>query len=135
MATPSVISLLLHNLFNASIPTEHIPKDSYEWDFEATLPYSLATPYSKRSLKRTAKPLDRNAKEMDEINGDTLAAEETEQSQNYAEPEVGCWVHKESREPLGGMDGRISFTVIGLILFLQDGKETDELTLAHAALQ
>lgn len=36
-----------------------------------------------------------------------------EDVEEHDEAELGCWVHKETREPLGGMTGHIDFTVIG----------------------
>lgn len=41
LSTPSHISLLLHNLFNASIPASHIPTDTYYFDSEYPVPASI----------------------------------------------------------------------------------------------
>jgi hypothetical protein len=123
LATPSIVSLLLHNLFNARISAEHIPTDTYEWDPEAILPYSLAPPPVQKETPDAAGARDETAKgeradghddgaggteeqEQDDENEDAVPEEEME-------AERGCWVHKVTREPLGGRDGRISFTVIG----------------------
>ncbi|GAA5854025.1 hypothetical protein JCM9279_003767 [Rhodotorula babjevae] len=38
LASPSHVSLLLHNLFNASIPSSHIPTGDYEFDPECAVP-------------------------------------------------------------------------------------------------
>ena len=112
LATPSILSLLLHNLFNASITAEHIPKDRYEWDSDATLPYSLAPLYLKRTSVHAARPPtgeeEAESNRPQDIDEDGAA----EAAEPYIEPERGCWVHKVSREPLGGKDGQISFTVI-----------------------
>ncbi|CAD6564548.1 MAG: hypothetical protein CYPHOPRED_004060 [Cyphobasidiales sp. Tagirdzhanova-0007] len=114
LATPSILSLLLHNLFNASITAEHIPKDMYEWDSDATLPYSLAPLYLKRTSVHAARPPtgeeEAESNRPQDIDEDGAA----EAAEPYIEPERGCWVHKVSREPLGGKDGQISFTVISL---------------------
>jgi len=150
LATPSVVSLLLHNLFNASIAAEHIPPE-YEWDPEAILPYSLAPPPIAGSKAATAMESiqardERQQKEDEEAEGkeeedaagnaakavkegeeeeeeqhepteyeegveEQIQAEEQEEDQYRTER--GCWVHKDTREPLGGSDGIISFTVIG----------------------
>lgn len=153
LATPSVVSLLLHNLFNASIAAEHIPPE-YEWDADAILPYSLAPPPIAGSKAATAHESiqardDRQKKEEAEAGQEDDAAENAaktvkegeEEEEEQHEPteyeegvedqikaevqeeeqyrtERGCWVHRETREPLGGNDGIISFTVIGCVVVI-----------------
>merc|ERR1711939_709269 len=140
LATPSVISLLLHNLFNASISAEHIPKDRYEWDPEAKLPYSLAPKGLTRSVPQEKQPeaeAGAGAEAEAGAAGDETvapeAAEDAQQPAGGAEDteavedvdeeiaeddysERGCWLDKETREPLGGSNGQISFKVIGLTI-------------------
>ena len=117
MATPSVISLLLHNLFNASIPAEHIPSDSYEWDPEATLPYSLAPPYLQRNRSTAARPPDDDTEEVEDSTGEEAGLlgsdARMDQLDILVDPERGCWVERITSQPLGGEDGRLSFTVVG----------------------
>ena len=97
----------MYNLFNASIAKENIPEDTWEWDPEAKLPYSLAVPsQSQPNLLGIDIPEDAYNESQ---TGDMPVEQEEE------EPELGCWVHKETREPLGGTDGRIDFTVIGCV--------------------
>lgn len=153
LATPSVISLLLHNLFNASISSEHIPKDTYEWDSEAVLPYSLAPPSislpsnavgnlqdagssggaASPSKKRKTMESGNDGDSQDVVvdkEGEKVPKMELEDEEQPVQSqedqaavdegtmyqETGCWVHKVTREPLGGSDGIISFTVIGLTI-------------------
>uniref|UniRef100_A0A0K3CR30 RPA43 OB domain-containing protein n=1 Tax=Rhodotorula toruloides TaxID=5286 RepID=A0A0K3CR30_RHOTO len=83
LATPSHVSLLLHNLFNASIPSSHIPTSTYEYDPECPVPAVVLE-------RRTATvPFATNVAK-------------------------GWWVHRKSREPLGGADGRLEFTLVDL---------------------
>lgn len=125
LATPSTISLLLHNLFNASISADQIPKDKYEWDPDARLPYSLApaaanlqfgasTSFSPRKSSAIL-PQDPSLGAEDIPHGDAedLEIHGDDAEEEVEEAELGCWVHKETREPLGGSTGHIEFTVIG----------------------
>lgn len=41
-------------------------------------------------------------------------AEEEEAEEEYL-AERGWWVHRKSREPLGGQDGRLDFTLVGSV--------------------
>lgn len=96
----------MYNLFNASIAKENIPEDTWEWDPEAKLPYSLAVPsQTQPNLLGIDLPGD----------ADNESQAEEMPIQDEEEPELGCWVHRETREPLGGTDGRINFTVIGYV--------------------
>lgn len=108
-----MLSLLLHNLFNASIPADQIPQDTYEWDADAILPYSLAPPpltsAPDLSQRQAAIPEETESSQA----GDSSLARTEEPAEPEAEAERGCWVHKTTRKPLGGEDGKISFTVVG----------------------
>lgn len=135
LATPSTISLLLHNLFNASISADQIPKDKYEWDPTAKLPYSLAplstaaqftptTTTSPRKASTAVLPTDPSlgAEDMQSSLVENDEDDEQEATQvhheedDHDQAELGCWVDKETREPLGGTTGHIDFTVIGLTI-------------------
>lgn len=52
---------------------------------------------------------DEDAKEEAEAEA---KAEEEEAEEEYL-AERGWWVHRKSREPLGGQDGRLDFTLVG----------------------
>jgi hypothetical protein len=125
LATPSTVSLLLHNLFNASISADQIPKDKYEWDPQARLPYSLVPlvgSFTSSTTPRKASailPEDPSFIQQEQSDMEYDEAEETgeaaydEADAAEEEAELGAWVHKETREPLGGTTGHIDFTVIG----------------------
>jgi DNA-directed RNA polymerase I subunit RPA43 len=66
------IGLLLHGTFNASIPSDLIPKDRYRWK-------------------------DRPKHEL-EAAADSATAH-------------GQWLSRDTNEPLGGSNGRVSFSV------------------------
>lgn len=110
LATPSMISLLLHNLFNASIPSDQIPEDLYEWDPDILLPYSLAPPPLTGAPEFAGKPAA--PEDLDGSQAEDTSGARTEEPAEE-EAERGCWVHKATRKPLGGEDGKISFTVLG----------------------
>ncbi|KAF8070208.1 hypothetical protein FPV67DRAFT_1006801 [Lyophyllum atratum] len=87
LCSPDHVSLLLHRTFNVSIPRHHIPKG--EWEFE----------YGPAENDPEFGP-DTNADAVEEAEGDG----------------GGKWVHHLTNEKLGGADGFLEFTVIGLIV-------------------
>ncbi|CEQ39272.1 SPOSA6832_00772 [Sporobolomyces salmonicolor] len=130
LSTPSHISLLLHNLFNASIPASHIPPHLYEFDPECPVP-SIVLERRKLGVKPAAamggleekarksvrealgeEGDDEEDEEDDEEEDVKEKTEEEEEEEVYAEK--GWWVDKKTREPLGGKDGRVEFTLVGL---------------------
>lgn len=139
LSTPSHISLLLHNLFNASIPSSQIPTSDYEFDPEASIPAivlerrNAALPLKRLADEVAAKAAaeaEENKVDEDKAVGTTVEIEdeegkeeeeleeqkevEEEEEEEYAER--GWWVHRKSREPLGGKEGRIEFTLVGCVL-------------------
>ncbi|GAA5864600.1 hypothetical protein JCM1840_002164 [Sporobolomyces johnsonii] len=129
LSTPSHISLLLHNLFNASIPASHIPSHLYEFDPECPVP-SVVLERRKLGVKPAAAMggLEEKARksvrealgeegddeedEDDDEKEDEEEKEEEDEEEAYAEK--GWWVDKKTREPLGGKEGRVEFTLVGL---------------------
>ncbi|GAA5977127.1 hypothetical protein JCM11641_001309 [Rhodosporidiobolus odoratus] len=137
LSTPSHISLLLHNLFNASIPSSHIPSDQYEFDPECDVPSIVlerrhaAVPLKKLTEQVKEKAEEKaeeeivegiegvekedvhveDGEEMDEEEKER-EGEEEEEEESWAEK--GWWVDRKTREPLGGKEGRIEFTLVGL---------------------
>ncbi|OBZ70658.1 DNA-directed RNA polymerase I subunit rpa43 [Grifola frondosa] len=92
LCSPDHVSLLVHRTFNVSIPRYHIPAD--DWEFE----YGPA--------------------ENDPEFGPE-AAEETDVAEKKEEEHVeggGSWVHKLSGLKLGGLNGFLEFTVVGLTI-------------------
>lgn len=127
LASASHVSLLLHNLFNASIPVSHIPTDSWEWDPDFPVPpVVLERRNAALPLKQVVSDVVEKANEAAKEEGGRDAAteelekvveeqEEAEKEEEEAEfAERGWWVHRKSREPLGGQDGRLEFTLVGL---------------------
>ncbi|KAF5385752.1 hypothetical protein D9615_002481 [Tricholomella constricta] len=92
LCSPDHVSLLLHRTFNVSIPRYHLPKG--EWEFE----------YGPAENDPEFGP-DADAAEDEEEEGKT---EKTEGDGG------GKWVHHLTNENLGGVDGFLEFTVIGL---------------------
>ncbi|KAG8808035.1 hypothetical protein FRC19_006162, partial [Serendipita sp. 401] len=85
ICSPDHIGLLIHKTFNASIPRHHIPTD--EWEFEY------------------------GALENDPEYGATALGEETAVEE---EQDPGRWVHKQTGVSVGGPNGEVEFTIIGL---------------------
>lgn len=127
LSTPSHISLLLHDLFNASIPATHIPIDQFYFDPEFPVPDAIQ---QRQKLEfPTAEPIAESKVDEDAENG---AGEEGSESEDQDEEEEaadkvakhveaeedlyrqhGWWLHLDTNEPLGGEEGRIEFTIVG----------------------
>jgi len=114
------VSLLIHNAFNAKISSEHIPSDQYSFDSD-----KMAPAIELNSLWQAEWEKLREEEEMTraQIEGLEIASNideaQTERAgsvaQSTAEGHVGCWVDRETGEPLGGEDGLIEFKVIGSV--------------------
>ncbi|EJD02835.1 uncharacterized protein FOMMEDRAFT_107850 [Fomitiporia mediterranea MF3/22] len=89
LCSPDHISLLVHRTFNVSIPREHIPTEN--WAFE----------YGP-------------AENDPEFGPNAADAVETAAEGQETEEPSGIWVHKTTADRLGGRDGQLEFTVIGL---------------------
>ncbi|KAM6502343.1 hypothetical protein JOM56_002320 [Amanita muscaria] len=99
LSSPDHIALLIHRTFNVSISRDHIPAD--EWEFEP------GTEEDEAKLSDTD----------DDDDWDATKAEER-----------GRWRHKETGDLLGGEDGYLEFTVIGVTL-------ANEMLSLHGSLQ
>ncbi|KAJ6609834.1 hypothetical protein B0H10DRAFT_2166227 [Mycena sp. CBHHK59/15] len=86
LCSPDHISLLLHRTFNVSIPRHHIPTDDWEFEYGAV--------------------------QVDPVDGS--ASPENDGDDATDEKAGGRWVHRLTGERLGGKDGYLEFTVIGL---------------------
>ncbi|GAA5944023.1 hypothetical protein JCM3775_006816 [Rhodotorula graminis] len=155
LASPSHVSLLLHNLFNASIPSSHIPSQDYEFDPEcavppivlerrnANVPLRSVVDSVKRRAGAAAAAEDGGEGAVEETvtgepgsehlvpqsaagEADVAKAEADAEEEQVEEDELkeeedeallaerGWWVHRATREPLGGSDGRIEFILVDL---------------------
>ncbi|GAA5879373.1 hypothetical protein JCM16303_003180 [Sporobolomyces ruberrimus] len=130
LSTSSHVSLLLHNLFNASIPSSHIPQDLYEFDPSFPVPAVVLerrqqTPKPTKSLEELAEASKKTQREALGIEGDDaedsdgddedkedIKMDEEEEEEEFEEQ--GWWVDKKTRQPLGGQQGRIEFTLVSL---------------------
>ena len=105
LCSPDHVSLLVHNVFNASIPRHHIPSES--WEFE----YGPAEndPEVAAEALATEDPKDGNVKMAE-------GAEQASHESNHAEASTsssGRWVHNLTGDMIGGKSGYVEFTVIG----------------------
>ncbi|CAA7263196.1 unnamed protein product [Cyclocybe aegerita] len=88
LCSPDHISLLVHKTFNASIPRNHIPTDI--WEFE----YGPA--------------------ENDPEFGEEARANENGKEEDGENSTGGKWVHRVTGDVLGGDNGLVEVTVVGL---------------------
>ncbi|KAJ3514627.1 hypothetical protein NLJ89_g2273 [Agrocybe chaxingu] len=88
LCSPDHISLLVHKTFNASIPRNHIPTDI--WEFE----YGPA--------------------ENDPEFGEEVRTNENGKEQDGEHSTGGKWVHRVTGDVLGGDNGLVEVTVVGL---------------------
>ncbi|KAL8280532.1 hypothetical protein RQP46_007180 [Phenoliferia psychrophenolica] len=135
LSTPSHISLLLHNLFNASIPASQIPTDLYHFDSDYPVPEAiqarqrLETTFPTQVLAQAAVAVEEPAEgeeeseeEDEESKAERLQQEEEDRVKTEEELERatygahGWWRHKVTNEPLGGAEGRVEFVIVGLTI-------------------
>ena len=108
LCSPDHVSLLVHSVFNASIPRHHIPSES--WEFE----YGPAENDPEVAAEELA--TKENLKD-----GDVKMAEGTEQTPHELDhPEAstssgGRWVRSLTGDMIGGKSGYTEFTVIGWV--------------------
>lgn len=124
LCTPSHISLLLHNLFNATIPSSHIPEDTWRFDPDFPVPEAiqlrqkLVWPVAAAEFSDAAEEEKEGSDEEDEekdeeeMDVDEVKVEDEEEEQYR---ERGWWCHRITNEPLGGTSGRIPFTIVGCV--------------------
>ncbi|CCL99080.1 uncharacterized protein FIBRA_01093 [Fibroporia radiculosa] len=92
LCSPDHIALLVHRTFNVSIPRHHIP--THDWEFE----------YGP-------------AENDPEFGTDIMDENVLETGENTPVVEGGGrWVHKLTGAKMGGDDGRLEFTVVGLTI-------------------
>jgi DNA-directed RNA polymerase I subunit RPA43 len=108
LCSPDHISVLVHKVFNASIPRHHIPTD--HWQFE----YGPAENDPEFAPDTVTSPVNEDI-EMVENAGEASnldpvpAKDQGDETAN----DGGQWVHTLSSEKIGGSDGYLEFTVIG----------------------
>lgn len=100
------MSLLVHNVFNASIPRHHIPLES--WEFE----YGPAE--NDPEVASEELTICESLKDVEMTEG----TERTPQAQDHPEASTssgGRWVHTLTGNKIGGKFGFVRFTVIGYV--------------------
>ncbi|KAK4049372.1 hypothetical protein OIV83_004104 [Microbotryomycetes sp. JL201] len=125
LSTPSHISLLLHDLFNASIPATHIPSDVYYFDPDYPVPdavqkrqkleFPTAEPVAQDKAEdegeATGDAADEDQDDVDEEEQEAkkIADQVEEEEQMYRQH--GWWLRKDNKKPLGGQQVRIEITI------------------------
>lgn len=133
LSTPSHISLLLHNLFNASIPASHIPTDLYYFDPEYPVPASIqlrqqqSWPVAVPEIADKVEVGENDEAQKEEGDENEEEVKDEEEEAEVVEEEMhiddeddmyrekGWWRHKATKLPLGGEAGEIHFTVVGYV--------------------
>ncbi|PWN95936.1 hypothetical protein FA09DRAFT_322091 [Tilletiopsis washingtonensis] len=135
LSTPSHVSLLLHGTFNASISAAHMPSaqaahepsssfqrpnaGAAEWEFVEDEEAAAEDAARRRVLEGGS------ASEQSSVKEEAADAdEEEEEDKADAEPESkadverseGYWKRKSDGQRLGGADGRVAFTIIGMTI-------------------
>ncbi|KIK95143.1 hypothetical protein PAXRUDRAFT_827293 [Paxillus rubicundulus Ve08.2h10] len=134
LCSPDHISLLVHRIFNVSIPRHHIPQD--QWIFE----YGPAENDPEFGEGRGWDAEGKSNGEIDE-EGDVemkgASGDEGQSPGEAREPESsGRWVHHLTGGKIGDSDGYLEFTVIGLtvaneMLSLQGSIQPDPFCPEH----
>ncbi|KIM69314.1 hypothetical protein SCLCIDRAFT_104057 [Scleroderma citrinum Foug A] len=111
LCSPDHVSLLVHRIFNVSIPRHHIPQD--QWTFE----------YGP-------------AENDPEFGAGRAEAQGHDETPNASGDSSGQWAHHLTGEKLGSPDGYLEFTVIGLtvaneMLSLQGSIQPDPFSPEH----
>ncbi len=92
LSSPDHISILVHRIFNVSIPRHHIPTDN--WEFEHG---------------PAENDPEFGAGAQNDVSGEGSPTENEEEHPQ----ESGHWVHKITGTNLGDTEGYLEFTVIG----------------------
>ena len=110
LCSPDHISLLVHNVFNASVPRHHIPSESWEFEYgpaENDPEFAFEEPTTREN------PGDEDV-EMEE------GVERTPDKSDRPEASTssgGRWVHNMTGDKIGGKSGYVEFTVIGFVSY------------------
>jgi DNA-directed RNA polymerase I subunit RPA43 len=120
LCSPDHISLLVHKVFNASIPRHHIPTD--QWEFEHG-PADNDPEFAPEEATNAevAVPKDIEMDQGPDATNDTLGGDQPPADGNAESEETanrgGRWVHNITSERIGGTTGYLEFTVIGSVTF------------------
>ncbi|KAL5507392.1 hypothetical protein ACEPAH_6848 [Sanghuangporus vaninii] len=105
LCSPDHISLLVHRTFNVSIPREHIMTENWVFEYGPAENDPEFGPHAVESEQKAE--VGATAMDTDE------SAVHVTNSGDHTEPH-GSWVHKITSDKLGGKDGILEFTVIGM---------------------
>jgi len=116
LCSPDHISLLVHRVFNASIPRHHIPTE--HWEFE----YGPADndPEFAPDIVKDYVPEDTEIDQGHSTHNDNFTTIQPSVD-GHAEgkdpsSDGGRWVHNITSEVIGGTTGYLEFTIIGLTM-------------------
>lgn len=104
LCSPDHVALLVHNVFNASIPRHHLPSESWEFEY-GPAENDPEVVIEEQTTKENSK------------DGDVKMTEETgpQDHTEAATSSGGRWVHNLTGNMIGGKSGYIEFTVIGWV--------------------
>lgn len=110
LCSPDHISVLVHKVFNASIPRHHIPTDHWEFEYGPAENDPEFAPDAPPLADPS--PADEDI-EMVETTDPPKVPEPLKDQDDQTSNDGGQWVHKLSSEKIGGSNGYLEFTVIG----------------------
>ena len=108
LCSPDHVSLLVHNVFNASIPRHHIPSDSWEFEYG---PVENDPELAVEGLPTNESLKDEDAKMTE---GEVQIPHEPEHPE-ASTSSGGRWIHSSTGGMIGGKSGYVEFTVIGYV--------------------
>ncbi|KAG9007603.1 hypothetical protein FRB94_013621 [Tulasnella sp. JGI-2019a] len=116
--SPDHISLLIHRTFNVSIPRSHIPSDEYVFEHGNNANHDHQYYPGATSYLSSAKAGEMDIDHPNELGikreaGDDWVVEENTQGMIGS---VGQWIHKDTGEKVGGANGNVQFTIVGMTL-------------------
>lgn len=112
LCSPDHVSLLVHRIFNVSIPRHHIPQD--QWTFEYG-PAENDPEFGAGRAEAQGHDETPNASGDVEIH-DVPFNNEAKPEEDHVAESSGQWAHHLTGEKLGSPDGYLEFTVIGWVV-------------------
>ena len=107
LCSPDHVSLLVHNVFNASIPRHHIPSESWEFEYG---------PAENDPEVAVGGQTTENSKDGDvEMTEGAVQTPHEPEHPGASTSSGGRWLHSLTGDMIGGKSGYLEFTVIGCV--------------------
>ncbi|KAH7913163.1 hypothetical protein BJ138DRAFT_668705 [Hygrophoropsis aurantiaca] len=135
LCSPDHVSLLVHRTFNVSIPKHHLPEDQWEFEYGPAENDPIFGAGAEAPQQHNPSGEHGVAEDSTEIGVVDLPQSPAE-NEAHGDEGNGRWVHRLTGTKLGGQDGYLEFTVIGLtvaneMLSLQGSIQPDPFSPRH----